>query len=89
MKTRNAGVPKPSTVKKTPPARKSASKAQPSPSQLAVAIPKTVETKRTSAARAAKQVKKNETTPATDSKRRQSSGTISGFQIIWLIDLGV
>ncbi|KAM5546740.1 hypothetical protein ABKV19_001325 [Rosa sericea] len=70
MKTRNAGVPKPSTrAKKTPPARKSASKAQPSPS---VETPKTVETKRTSA-RAAKQVKKTETAPVTASKPRQSS----------------
>ncbi|PRQ47437.1 putative nucleotide-binding alpha-beta plait domain-containing protein [Rosa chinensis] len=70
MKTRNAGVPKPSTTaKKTPPARKSASKAQPSPS---VETPKTVETKRTSA-RAAMQVKKTETAPVTASKRRQSS----------------
>ncbi|XP_050371784.1 uncharacterized protein LOC126789608 [Argentina anserina] len=68
MKTRNAGVPKPSpTARKTPPARKSASKATPS-----VETPKTVETKRTSA-RVANQVKKTETTPVAASKRRQSS----------------
>ncbi|KAL6222292.1 hypothetical protein ACLB2K_005684 [Fragaria x ananassa] len=70
MKTRNAGVSKPSpTAKKTPPVRKSASKAKPSPS---TETPKTVETKR-SPARAAKQVKKTETTPVAASKRRQSS----------------
>ncbi|CAL9027199.1 unnamed protein product [Prunus brigantina] len=75
MRTRNADTPKSAAGKKTPPARKTAAKAQPAASQLDLeaAAPKTVETKRVSAADRAKQVKKTETTPPTASNSQKSS----------------
>ncbi|CAB4318150.1 unnamed protein product [Prunus armeniaca] len=75
MRTRNADSPKSVAGKKTPPARKTAAKAQPAASQLDLeaAAPKTVETKRVSAADRAKQVKKTETTPPTASNSQKSS----------------
>ncbi|KAM1426061.1 hypothetical protein TB2_017967 [Malus domestica] len=74
MRPRKADASKPPTAKKTPPARKTAAKAQPaaSPPDLEVAILKTVETKRGCAGRL-KQAKKNETTPPADSKAPKSS----------------
>lgn len=75
MRTRNADSPKSVAGKKTPPARKTAAKVQPAASQLDLeaAAPKTVETKRVSAADRAKQVKKTETTPPTASNSQKSS----------------
>ncbi|PQQ14977.1 nucleolin [Prunus yedoensis var. nudiflora] len=75
MRTRNADTPKSAAGKKTPPARKTAAKAQPAASQLdlKVAPPKTVETKRVSAADRDMQVKKTETTPPTASNSQKSS----------------
>lgn len=77
MRTRNADTPKSAASKKTPPARKTAGKSQPAASQLDLeaAAPKTVETKRVSAADRAKQVKKTETTPPTASNSQKSSGS--------------
>lgn len=65
MKTRNAESPKPAPKKKTPPAKKSAGKApQASPEAGAGSVtPKSTEAKRVPAIKG-KQVKTNETAPA-------------------------
>ncbi|KAH7519943.1 hypothetical protein FEM48_Zijuj08G0091000 [Ziziphus jujuba var. spinosa] len=74
MRTRNADKAKLASAKKTPPARKSAVKACPTPPELdsGLVTPKTVVTKRAASTRA-RQIKKNSTTPPTGSKPEESS----------------
>lgn len=75
MRTRNADKAKLETAKSPPPGRKSAAKTPPTPSEPGAdsVTPKTVVKKRAAATRA-KQIRKNQTTPATDSKPEQPSG---------------
>lgn len=75
MRTRNSDKAKSATAKKTPPARKSAVKTPPTPPELdsEMVTPKTVVTKRAASTRT-RQIKKNGTTPPTDSKPEESTG---------------
>ncbi|KAI4327708.1 hypothetical protein L6164_020136 [Bauhinia variegata] len=82
MRTRNSDSSKSATVKKTPPARKSATKTPTTPSNLAgeSATPKSADTKRTAATKT-RQVKKNElslkSSTTADSKTELSSDTVA------------
>lgn len=87
MRTRNADKAKLETAKTPPPARKSAAKTPPTPPEPGAnsVTPKTVVRKRAAATRA-KQIRKNQTTPATDSKPEQPAGLnkylLFGFYLI-------